>query len=131
MADHGLERAALEIAREAARRPAEQAGVNDAGICHGAAGLGHVYNRLYQATREPLFKEAATAWFARTLEMRRPGEGVAGYLAWNSLPGQEELGWVADGSLLTGAAGIALTLLAACHSSRPSWDGMLMAAIPG
>lgn len=131
MSDHGLERAALEIAREAARRPAEQAGVRDAGICHGAAGLGHVYNRLYQATREPLFKEAATSWFARTLEMRRPGEGVAGYLAWHQLPGQEEPGWVADGSLLMGAAGIALSLLAACHPSTPSWDGMLMAAIPG
>jgi lantibiotic modifying enzyme len=131
LSDQGLERAALELAREAAQRPVAHAGVNDAGVCHGAAGLGHIYNRLYQATREPLFKEAATSWFARTLEMRRPGEGVAGYLAWNQLPGQEEPGWVADGSLLTGAAGIALTLLAACHPFTPSWDGMLMAAIPG
>jgi lantibiotic modifying enzyme len=130
LGDQELERAALEIAREAAQRPAEHAGVIDAGICHGAAGLGHIYNRLYQATREPLFKEAATSWFARTLEMRRPGEGVAGYLVWNQLPGQAEPGWVADGSLLMGAAGIALTLLAACHPVTPSWDGMLMAAIP-
>jgi lantibiotic modifying enzyme len=131
LADQELERAALEIAREAAQRPAEQAGVMDAGVCHGAAGLGHIYNRLYQATREPLFKEAATLWFARTLEMKRPGEGVAGYRVWNQLPGQEEPSWVADGSLLTGAAGIALTLLAACHPFTPGWDGMLMAAIPG
>jgi lantibiotic modifying enzyme len=129
LSDHGLERAALEIAREAARRPMEQAGVQDAGICHGAAGLGHVYNRLYQATREPLFKEVATAWFARTLELRRP-EGVAGYSAWAQLPGQQKVGWVPDGSLLTGAAGIALALLAACHPCQPTWDDMLMAAIP-
>jgi hypothetical protein len=131
LADQGLERAALEIAREAAQRPAEHTGVIDAGVCHGAAGLGHIYNRLYQATREPLFKEAAASWFARTLEMRRPGEGVAGYISWNQLPGQEEPGWVADGTLLTGAAGIALSLLAACHPFTPGWDGMLMAAIPG
>jgi lantibiotic modifying enzyme len=120
LSDRGLERAALEIAREAAQRPAEQAGVKDAGVCHGTAGLGHVYNRLFQATREPLFKEAATSWFARTLELRRPGEGVAGYSSWTQVPGQEEVG----------AAGIALALWAACHPFQPSWDGMLMAEIP-
>lgn len=131
--DHELERTALELAREAARRPPEHAGVRDAGLCHGAAGLGHLYNRLYQVCREPLFKEAATSWFARTLEMRRPGEGVAGYLAWTPQAGQEAdhtLNWMADGSLLTGATGIALALLAACHPITPGWDGMLMTAIP-
>jgi lantibiotic modifying enzyme len=130
LSDHGLERAVLELARETAQRPAKQAGVLDAGVCHGAAGLGHIYNRIYQATREPLFKEAATLWFTQALELRRTGEGVAGYCAWTQLPGTEEAGWVPDGSLLTGAAGIALALLAACHPSPPAWDGMLMAAIP-
>jgi len=130
MSDRELEQAALELARAAARRPAEHSGVVDAGICHGAAGLGHLYNRLYQASREPLFKEAATSWFTRTLEMRRPGEGVGGYLAWAQRPGQEELGWVPEGALLEGAAGIALALLAACHPLPPTWDGLLMAAIP-
>jgi len=129
LSDLGLEHAALALAREAALRPVEDSGVRDAGICHGAAGLGHLYNRLYQATREPLFKEAATTWFAQTLELRRPGEGVAGYSAWNRLPGEEPT-WVADGGLLTGATGIALALVAACHPFAPSWDGMLMAAIP-
>jgi lantibiotic modifying enzyme len=131
MGDVGLERTVLDLAREAARRPAEQAGVRDANLCHGAAGLGHLYNRLHQATREPLFKEAATSWFARALEMRRPGEGVGGYFCWYPLPGPEKkFGWVPNGTLLNGAAGIALALLAACHSFQPTWDGMLMAAIP-
>ncbi|QRK06025.1 lanthionine synthetase C family protein [Archangium violaceum] len=132
LSDHELERAVLEIAREAARRPPEHAGVRDAGLCHGATGLGHIYNRLYQASREPLFKEAATAWFARALEMRRPGEGLAGFLSWSLLPGQqeEEIGWIPDGSLLSGTTGIALALQAACHPFTPTWDGMLMAAIP-
>ncbi len=130
LVDHELERAALEFAREAAQRPEEHAGVKDAGICHGAAGLGHIYNRLYQATREPVFKDAATLWLTRVLELRRPGEGVAGYPSWAQLPGQEEFGWTPDESLLSGAAGVALTLLAACHPFVPGWDGLLMAAIP-
>jgi hypothetical protein len=130
LSDAPLERTVLELAREAARRPEEACGVNDAGLCHGAAGLGHVYNRLYQATGEPLFSEAATEWFSRALELRRPGEGVAGYLSWTELPGQEAPGWVPDASLLNGAVGIALALWTACHPLPPSWDGMLMASIP-
>jgi lantibiotic modifying enzyme len=131
VSDLELERVVLEIAREAAQRPAEHTGVRDAGLCHGAAGLGHIFNRLYQATRDPLFKEAATSWLARAMEMRRPGEGVAGYLSWSLLPGQEGTsGWVPDGSLLNGTTGIALALQAACHPFAPTWDGLLMAAIP-
>lgn len=132
MRDPGLERTALEIAREAARRPAERCGVKDAGLCHGAAGLGHLYNRLYQATREPLFEEAAISWFDRTLEMRRPGEGLAGYLTWTPQPGQldGERCWLPEAGLLNGATGIALALLTACHPLPPSWDGLLMTSIP-
>jgi lantibiotic modifying enzyme len=130
LSDRELERTVLEIACEAARRPVERAGVKDVTVCHGAAGLGHLYNRLYQATGEPLFKETATSWFARTLEMRRPGEGVGGYCSWQQLPDGEEFGWVPDGTLLMGATGVALALLTACHPFPPTWDGLLMAAIP-
>ena len=75
------ERKALEIASRAARRAPETAGVIDAGLCHGAAGLGHIFNRIYQATGEAELKEAATFWFDRTLEMRRPEGGIGGFFA--------------------------------------------------
>ena len=51
--DPAWEREALNIARRAAQRPPERAGVVDAGLCHGAAGLAHIYNRMFQATGEP------------------------------------------------------------------------------
>ncbi|XXF75937.1 lanthionine synthetase C family protein [Myxococcaceae bacterium GXIMD 01537] len=128
LSDAELERAAVEIASEAARRPAAHSGVQDAGLCHGAAGLAHIYHRLHQASGSPLLKEAAVAWFTQTLELRRPGEGIAGYCSWSRPPGQQsELTWVADTSLLTGATGVALALHSACHPHPPSWDGLLMA----
>src|SRR5262249_26014505 len=65
------EHAALAIARRAWERPCDQAGVIDAGLCHGAAGLGHLFNRMYQATGEPWLADAARFWFARTLALRR------------------------------------------------------------
>lgn len=129
--DKHLEKATLELAREAAIRPAEHSGVRDAGLCHGAAGLGHIYNRLYQVSGDSLFKDTATAWFSRTLQMRRPGEGVAGFLFWSSPTGQDrDVSWTADRGLLNGATGTALSLLAASQPFTPTWDGLLMAAIP-
>jgi hypothetical protein len=120
---------ALSIAWRASQRPPKQSGVVDAGLCHGAAGLGHLFNRMYQATGESWLAEAARSWFARALAMRRPGQGIGGYAAW--LPGDDgALTWVADPSLLTGAAGIALALLAATTAVEPAWDRMLLVAIP-
>ena len=123
------EREALAIARRAAQRPAEQSGVVDAGLCHGAAGLGHLFNRMFQATGDDCLAEASRFWFERTLQMQRPGRGVGGYEAWGA-DADDELTWVADPSLLTGAAGIALALLAATSDIEPDWDRMLLAAVP-
>jgi hypothetical protein len=127
--EQAWERRAVAIARRAAARPPEHSGVVDAGLCHGAAGLGHLFNRLFQATGEPELGAAARFWFTRTLEMRRPGRGIGGYEAW--LGGDDgELTWVADTGLLTGAAGIALALLGATTAIEPAWDRMLLVAVP-
>lgn len=122
------EREALEIARRAAARPPDQAGVRDAGLCHGAAGLGHLFNRMYQATGDRCLGDAACSWFARTLALRRPGCGIAGYAALQSRAG-EPARWRDDPGLLTGATGIALALLAAVTPIEPAWDRMLLASL--
>ena len=82
VAEPAWESAALAIARRAAERPYAEAGIKDAGLCHGCAGLGHLFNRMFQATGEPELAQAARAWFERTLAMRRPGRGIGGYEAW-------------------------------------------------
>lgn len=134
VAAHSLRRpaweaAALTIARRAAQRPTERAGVVDAGLCHGAAGLGHLFNRIYQATGDPVVGAAAHTWLQAALDLRQPGQGVAGYLAWS--PGEDKsTPWAAEAGLLTGAAGVALALLAATTSSEPAWDRMLLIDAP-
>ncbi len=122
---------ALSLARTAARRPPEVCGVRDAGLCHGAAGLGHLFNRLYQATGEPELLAAARAWLARALDLWEPGKGVGGFVAWGA-DAADEPGWRDDPTLLTGAAGVALALLAAVSSVEPAWDRfLLLSPIPG
>jgi hypothetical protein len=99
--------------------------VRDAGLCHGAAGLGHLFNRLYQATGHPELLVVARSWLERALAMRSLDRGVGGFVAWGP-DAQGELDWRNDPSLLNGAAGVALALLAATTPIEPAWDRFLL-----
>lgn len=119
------EQEAVSIARLAARRPVETVKAIDTGLCHGTAGLAHLFNRFYQATGDPEMKEAALTWLRRTLDMQRPGEDFAGLRSWVvSQPGQGH--WEGEHGFLTGIAGVGLALLAAVTEIEPAWDRVLL-----
>ena len=121
------EREALALARTVARRSPEICGVEDAGLCHGAAGLGHVLNRLHQATGDPELLAAARAWFGRALGYWEPGRGIGGFLALTPPDDDfDALVWNEDPGFLSGSAGMALTLLAATSAVDPAWDRVLL-----
>jgi lantibiotic modifying enzyme len=123
------EREALAIALQAATRSIEGSGVRDACLCHGAAGVAHLFNRLYQATGEEPLAAAARVWFAHALKVRQPGSGVGGFRSWSSdLSGVSD--WRNDPGFLEGAAGVGLALLAAVSPVDPEWDRLLLAATP-
>jgi hypothetical protein len=103
------EKLALALARQEATRRGEGARARDAALCHGTAGIAHLFNRLFQATGEAIFADAACHWFERTLELA---------------PRQAEPGF------LDGKAGIGLALLAATSPIEPNWDRLLLVSIP-
>jgi class I lanthipeptide synthase len=113
-------RAGTELGLRAARRPPEQSGVTSAGICHGAAGLAHLFMRMHDLTGENEFAAAAAGWLGRTLEM-------CGQIATPGAPpaARAHVPWQGPG-LLEGAAGISLVLFAACEPDEPVWDQMLL-----
>jgi hypothetical protein len=120
--------AAVALACRAAERPASTTGVVNACFCHGAAGLAHLYNRIYQATGEPTLGRAAAYWLERTLDFylqaREKGDG------W--VQGRREQPWTWTGiGLVEGAAGVALVLLAATSSIEPIWDRIFLVSAPG
>jgi hypothetical protein len=131
-ADPRLEAAALDVARHSAARPVESAGVVDAGLCHGATGVAHLFNRLYQASGEAAVAAAARTWFDRTFALRG-SEGIGGFRAWvpQGADRMGDLGWEEDPGFLTGSAGIGLALLAATTTVEPDWDRVLLTAIRG
>jgi hypothetical protein len=104
--------AARRIATAAAERRGADAGVVDAGLCHGAAGLAQLFNRLHQADGDAVTRDAALHWISTCLAMR-PNE------------------WVDDASLLGGAAGIGLALLAAATDREPRWDELMLMGVVG
>lgn len=80
-------------------------GAVDAGLCHGSAGLAHIFNRHWQATGERVFADAARRWFGRTLA---------------------RIDHVSGGGFLSGRAGVALALLHAASAREPTWDRVLL-----
>lgn len=80
--------------------------IMDAGICHGAAGVAHIFNRFYKETSIREFDEARWYWLDQTLQMAKPNSGLAGYQAWDY-----KNGWQNEYGLLEGIAGIGLVLM--------------------
>jgi hypothetical protein len=137
--------AATDLALRVAARPAGQTGVTDAGLCHGSAGLAHLFNRLYQLTAEQALADAARFWVERTLELCSasvPGESAPGADGPGTAPpGTAAPGAAAPGrvpllavtrpacngpGLLEGTAGVVLALEAAASAAEPVWDQMLL-----
>jgi lantibiotic biosynthesis protein len=118
------ELAARRLAAGAAARYPDDPG-GDPALCHGTAGLSHLFHRLYQATGDPALLAAAHRWLQRTLARRRPGEGIGGYRR-RGRQADGHLGWTTDPGFLGGAAGIGLALLAAATPVEPEWDRLLL-----
>jgi len=120
------EEEALAVAHAAAARPESKSGVRDQGLCHGSAGLAHLYNRLWQATGEEAFAGAAQFWIEHSLDGRTPGEGIAGFRTWRAGTPGSSGSWETDPSFLEGATGIGLALLGAVSEVEPEWDRVLL-----
>ena len=117
----------LALARACAARTLSQAHIHDASICHGAAGIAHLFHRMARATGDEQLYLAARAWIVETLRMRT-NVGIGGYPRVYEAGG--ELALDDDGSLLTGAVGVALVLHAAISEVEPRWDRLLLVDLP-
>jgi hypothetical protein len=114
---------AVDLARACATVSFDDARVFDAGLCHGAIGVAHLFNRMHHATGEVLFAVAALRWLDRTLALRNH-HPIAGFPSRHVEDGVAT--WTGDTSLLTGATGVALVLHAMITDVEPTWDRLLL-----
>ena len=120
-------REGLALARTCAARTLQQAHIHDAGICHGAAGVAHLFHRMARATGDEQLYLAARAWIVEVLRMRS-NVAIAGYPRVFESGG--ELRFEEDATLLTGCVGVALVLHAAISEEEPRWDRLLLVDLP-
>ena len=99
------------------------AGVQDAGLCHGATGIAHIYNRMYDYTNIEAFKESAIYWFEQSLKLANFDDGLAGYKTYYP---PEFGGCWNDYGFLTGISGIGLAFISAVSEIEPKWDNALL-----
>ncbi|MCL2290901.1 MAG: lanthionine synthetase C family protein [Bacteroidetes bacterium] len=119
---------ALEIFIFAAtmRQNLEDDLVKDAGLCHGTAGIGHIFYRMWWNTKLPEFKDAADYWFQETLKMATFKDGVAGFKAFEMQMPEGEPRWINKYEFLEGIAGINLAMLTYYYEMDPAWDECLL-----
>ena len=123
------EREALTLARTAARCPYRQSDTKDACLCHGAAGNGHLFNRLFQSTGAAEFRTAAELYFRKALELGGQRARLGGYSFWTPGRSGSNVNWHANAGLLSGLVGVGLALLAATRPVEPAWDNLLLAGV--
>jgi hypothetical protein len=116
------EREAIDLARNAANCAASRDGVLDTCLCHGTAGVAHIFNRMAQQTQDRALEDAARRWFERTLRMLPAGDVLAQFPS--NVPDRRIRG------LLLGASGVALALAAAISSASPDWDRVFLLSWP-
>lgn len=124
LGDDAILREAHATALAATRRTAEDGTVVDAPLCHGSAGLMHVFSRLATGTGDATLADKAREWFDLAVAQRRVGEPVAGYGAVRSEPSGPE--YLPTGGFLEGAAGVGLALISATTERDPGWDRVLL-----
>jgi lantibiotic modifying enzyme len=105
-----------------ARKDIKENTVLDAGLCHGAAGIVHIYNRAYHYTGIDTFKELALYWAEHTLKFATFEDGYAGYKAWRT---EKYGGWTPEAGFLEGICGIGLAFISLISDIEPKWDRAL------
>lgn len=100
------------------RKGLEENHVRDAGLCHGSAGIAHIYNRFFHETKNKEFEQFRNYWVEKTLEFARFEDGIAGYKSFH-------MGnYILDHSFLEGVTGIGLALISCLSNdiNDLSWD---------
>lgn len=111
----------LSTFRGAAERTnTSDTGVRDAGICHGSAGISHIFYKMYLRTQDESFLSASDYWLDETLKFDSFEDGYCGYKS-ARLEDYEN-----TYNLIEGVAGIGAAILARLSPDSSNWDEMFL-----
>jgi len=96
--------------------------INDAGMCHGSAGIANISHSLYELYKNDLFKDLEEYWIDITLDFYNRKNGIDGFSRFIKNEYQYDI------SFLTGTAGVAMSLLTSIDSeaAKSNWQNLLL-----
>ena len=112
-----------------ANRPLRLADYHDAGLCHGMMGVSHLFYRLFLASRDKVFADAAATSMARAFDYEDAEDGMGGFGAAAIGDDGREFR-VGNARLLAGSVGVVLSMQAMIRGDVPLWDQCLGIDIP-
>ncbi|WP_278351609.1 lanthionine synthetase LanC family protein [Chryseobacterium gleum] len=107
----------------ASKRDLNLNSIKDAAVCHGAAGVMHIFSKFSYLNKEADYSEAIEYWKNITLEMIHSEEEkyISGHCAWHN-----ERGYYNDFGFLQGLSGVGLSLLSLIDTDIKWGDVLLM-----
>ncbi|WP_367866700.1 lanthionine synthetase C family protein [Pedobacter sp. WC2423] len=102
----------------------EETSVIDAGFCHGASGIIHVFNKIWRKTNIENFLRSSEFWLEQTLAYSsgKPAEEGYEFLVGNF----EERSLKSCSTLLEGSTGVALAYLSYLNPEISDWDESML-----
>jgi len=120
--DNTYQEKALQIFHHTlSHRDSKNGNVHDACLCHGSAGIAHIYRRAWLQTKDPALLTGATYWLQETFKMNTHKDAPAGFRFYGKDAYENSYG------ILEGVAGIGLALMAALdEDTDPLWDRCIL-----
>lgn len=99
----------------------------DACICHGTAGIAHIFKKFNIKTHENIYNQRSSFWIKETLNLGKRNYGAAGYRLYKQSEKNNVVyhRWENSYGILEGIAGIGLTLISQLTNDT-SWDQCLL-----
>lgn len=99
---------------------------NDIGLCHGAAGNGFLFSRLYKIHKAEILREAAIQQFKRLISLKMNGHGIAGFTSIDYDSSKGHYYKKTDKGFINGTAGVGLSIISLLSNDKIQyWDNLL------
>jgi lantibiotic biosynthesis protein len=109
---------ALAIVDHAAKRHIVQENtILDAGFCHGASGLAHLFRKFFWLTGDELYIDISDYWIRKTLQFGIVKESLTGYKYYHGTKG-----YIENYGLLEGMIGTGTVLISSLSEQEYDWD---------
>lgn len=118
---------ASRIATSCAEKKLNETPTMNSGLCHGAAGVAHMFNKIYQITKEEKYKICANYWYSVLFDKFLVINKKTKIIQPIDLDKKTlERKILKDNGFLSGLAGIGLSINSVISPIKPNWDKLLL-----